>query len=170
MRAEKQFLLDEIKEKIDSSKGFIVASYKDFDASKARAFRDQVAEVGGEFEVVRKRVFIKAAQSAGIELDSTLFEGHVGVVFANEDTTRLAKSTVKYSEDNNEAISVLTGQIDGEVVSKEDITALAKLPSLEELRAQIVGLLQAPMAQTVGAMNQALTAVLVCMEEKGKKG
>ena len=169
MRAEKQFLLDEIKEKIEGSNGFIVARYQGFSPAQSREFRDSVAELGGEFEVVKKRVFVKAASTMGIEFEDASFEGHVGVLFANDDATALAKSAVKYGEQNDDAISVLGGHMDGQLMSAEEVVAVAKLPGINELRAQIVGLLQAPMSQTVGAMNAALTAVLHCLEEKSKK-
>lgn len=169
MRAEKQFLLDEIKEKIEKSNGFIVARYQGFGAGKSREFRDSIAEIGGEFEVVKKRVFIKAANALGIEFDDGTFEGHVGVLFAHEDASGLAKKAVKYGEQNADAISVLAGHMDGQLMSAEEVIAVAKLPSLNELRAQIVGLLQAPLSQTVGAMNAVLTSVLHCLEEKSKK-
>ncbi|MCH9628142.1 MAG: 50S ribosomal protein L10 [Chlamydiales bacterium] len=169
MRAEKQLLLDEIKEKINGSKGFVVARYSDFTATRARAFRDHIAEIGGEFEVVRKRVFIKAAKDSGCEFDVATLDGHVGVIFAQDDATQIAKGTVKYGEDNDQSISVLGGHIEGEFCSAEDVQAIAKLPSLPELRAQILGLFEAPMSQTVGAVQAVLTCVLYCLEEKSKK-
>lgn len=169
MRAEKQLLLDEIKEKIEGSNGFILARYQNFTAARARAFRDHVAEVGGEFEVVRKRVFIKAALEKGIEIDVSGLEGHVGIVFAHDDVTSVAKSTVKYGDDHDKSVAVLGGHIEGEFCSAEEVEAIAKLPSLNELRAQLLGLFEAPMSQTVGAIQAVLTCVLYCLEEKSKK-
>lgn len=170
MRAEKQFLLDEIKEKIEKSNGFVVASYNKLTPNKARDFRDQLAEIGGEFEVVKKRVLIKAASTLGIQFEDGSFEGHVGVLFASEDPLPIAKKAVKYGEDNDNAIAVLAGHMDGLVMSAQEVVAVAKLPSKDELRAQIVGLLQAPMSQTVGVFNAAITSILHCLEAKSKKG
>src|SRR5690625_2274873 len=168
MRAEKQLLLDEIKEKIEESSGFVIAKYQNFSAMRAREFRDHVAEVGGEFEVVRKRVFIKAALEAGVELDEKALEGHVGIVFACDDVTQVVKSTVKYGDENNKAVAVLGGHIEGEFCSAEKVEAIAKLPSLQQLRAQILGLFEAPMSQTLGAIQAILTSVPYCLEEKSK--
>lgn len=169
MRAEKQLLLDEIKEKIEGSKGFIIARYQGFTAGRSRKFRDYVAEVGGEFEIVRKRIFLKAAKASGYEINLDDLEGHIGIVFAYEDATRIAKSTVKYGDDNEKSVAVLGGHIEGEYCSAEEVEAIAKLPSLPELRAQILGLFEAPMSQTVGALQAVLTCVLYCLEEKSKK-
>jgi len=169
MRQEKQFLLDEIKEKIEKSNGFVVTCYQRIRPKQAREFRNSVADLGGEFEVVKKRVLIKAASMLGIEFKVDSFEGHIGVLFAHEDTLALAKKAVKYGEDNDKAISVLAGHMDGQLMSAEEVIAIAKLPSRDELRAQIVGLLQAPMSQTVGVINAAITGVLNCLEAKSKK-
>lgn len=169
MRAEKQFLLDEIKEKIEGSNGFIVARYRNFTPVKARAFRNEIAEMGGEFEVVKKRVLLKAASKLGIEFEGETFEGHVGVLFVDEDPLPLAKRAVKYGEDNDGALTVLAGRMEGQLMSAEEVVAVAKLPSKDELRAQLVGLLEAPMSQTVGTLNAVLTSVLHCLEAKANK-
>jgi len=169
MRQEKQLLLDEVKEKIENSKGFILTRYQTFSAPRARDFRDKMAEIGGEFEVVKKRVFIKAAQTCGIDIDVSTLGGHVGVIFAQDDATQIAKNAVKYGEENENSIVILGGRIEGEECSAEDVVAIAKLPPLQELRAQILGLFEAPMAQTVGTIQAALTSILYCLEEKSKK-
>jgi len=169
MRQEKQLLLDEIKEKIESSKGFVAVSYQQFTSVRAREFRDVIAESDGEFEVVPKRVFVKAAETTGLQFDIAALTGHVGIVFAKNDACQVAKSAVKYGDANDQAVIVLGGHIEGEVCTAEEVEAIAKLPSISELRAQIVGLLQAPMAQTVQVFQAALTSILYCIEEKSKK-
>lgn len=169
MRAEKQFLLDEVKEKIDGSKGFIIARYRDLTARRVREFRDIIAAASGDFEVVRKKVFVKAAEASGINLSVDDFEGHIGVIFANEDAHQLTKVAVKFGEDNEKSIEVLGGHIDGELCSAEDMEAIAKLPSLPEMRAQFLGLLEAPMGQTLATFQAILTSILYCMDEKEKK-
>ena len=170
MREEKQLLLDEITDKINASTGFIVANYQEFTSARAREFRNLLSEVDGEFEIVRKRVFLKAAESLGLKFELSQLTGHIGLIFANDDSTRLAKDAVKYSEENSNCVCMLGGRIDGEQCTGEEIIALAKLPGINELRAQMVGLLEAPMAQTVAVMQAALTSVLYCMEEKSKQG
>ncbi len=170
MREEKQLLLDEVKEKIEESKGFVALNYQNFTAARARQFRDKMAEVGGEFEVVRKRVFIKAAETVGIQIDAKMLSGHVGIVFATDDTTPVIKQAVKFGEDNDKAVTVLGGQVEGSLLGAEDVEAIAKLPALPEMRAQLLGLFEAPMAQTAQVIQAVLTGVLYCLEEKGKQG
>ncbi|MEZ5315650.1 MAG: 50S ribosomal protein L10 [Chlamydiales bacterium] len=169
MRTEKKFLLGAIKDKIENSNGFVITCYKDFSAARARQFRDQIAQIGGEFEVVPKRVFIKAAFDQGIEINPTYLEGHIGVVFSLNDLTQLIKTTVKYGDDHDQSIKVLGGHIEGEFCTAEEVTTIATLPSLDEMRAQILGLFEAPLSHSVGAIQALLTALPYCLEEKGKK-
>lgn len=169
MRQEKQLLLDELSEKIRESKGFLVTEYKGLTASQSRQFRNSMFEFGAEFEVVRKRVFIKAAEHSGLPVGNQTFQGHVGVIFTAQDPTEMVKQAVKYSESNGNSLVPLAGHIDGVLCSGEDILAIAKLPGIQELRAQFLGLLEAPMAQTVGVVQSMLTSVLFCLEEKSKQ-
>ncbi len=170
MREEKQLLLDEVKEKIEASKGFIITRYRRMTADKTRTFRDLIAEAKGDFEIVKKRVFIKAAESVGIALNADDYTGHIGVIFANADTATISKVTVKYGEDNDKAVEVLGGQIEGECYTAEDVEAYAKLPNLDEMRAQLLGVIEAPMAQTLATVQAILTSVMYCLDEKAKKG
>lgn len=169
MREEKQLLLDEVREKLDGSKAFIIARYQGLTAQKARAFRDTIAEAKGDFEVVKKRVFAKAILASGIELKEIPMEGHVGVIFANDDGLAISKIAVKYGEDNGQALKVLGGMIDGQFCTGAEVEQLTKLPSLDQLRAEMVGLLVAPLSGTIGVVQSALTSLLYCIDEKSKK-
>jgi large subunit ribosomal protein L10 len=169
MREEKQLLLDEIVEKIEGSKGFIITSYQKFDAEVIRAFRNKVSENGGDFEVVRKRVFVKAAENKGIKLDLNTLAGHIGIVFVSDELSTQSKILLKFGEEKEDSINILGALIDGELVSGEEVKILATLPSLDEMRAMFVGLLQAPMAQTLAIFNEVLAGVPRCLEQKCKK-
>lgn len=169
MRQEKQYLLDELKEKINQSNGFIIAQYEKMPAGMTREFRNSIAEVEGDLEVVKKRVFIKAAEAEGVILDPSLFQGHIGILFAKGEGTVLAKKVLKFHEDNKAYLTILGGRLDGETLAAPDVIAVAKLPGINELRAQLLGLFEAPQQQTVSVLNQALVSILYCLDEKCKK-
>lgn len=169
MRAEKQFLLDEIKDKIDNANGFVITRYKGFTANKAREFRDLVSNQEGEFEVVRKRVFLKALEKSGIPLKLDDLEGHVGVIFSSKDVAALTKMAVKYSDENEKALEVLGGKIDQDIYSAGDMVAISSLPGIQELRAAFLGVVEAPMRDVVSVFDAHLSGLLNCLEEKAKK-
>jgi large subunit ribosomal protein L10 len=84
------------------------------------------------------------------------------------DPLDATKVVFQFSKDNEEILKVLGGKFDGQVYTGADLDALSKLPSLNELRAQFLGLLEAPMSQTLTVIDALLTSVLYCLENKSK--
>lgn len=169
MRDEKQLLLDEIKEKIDGSTSLIVARYEKLPPNGSWTLRSRLAQSGSLFEVVRKRVFLKAAEMSGVKLDESLLEGHIGVVFINQpDAMEPAKALVKFSEENGESIQVLCGQIEGKVVPGAELVALSKLPGINEMRAQMLALFVSPMSLTLSVLEAAMSGPLSVIEQKSQ--
>lgn len=168
MRQEKQLLLDEIKDHIEEYNSFIIMNYSGLDANATAAFRDQIVEMGGNMEVVKKRVLLKAAQAAGIELDSNVLEGHIGIVFAGADPIQATQAVFKLKKDTK-AVNVLGGRFEGQLYNADDVEKLSKLPGKDEMRAQLLSVLEAPLSQTVAVMNSVLCSVLYCLENKCKE-
>jgi large subunit ribosomal protein L10 len=168
MRHEKQFLLDEIKDKISKSNDFILTRYNKLGANTAWQFRGNVVKTGGEFEVVRKRILIKAAQEVGINLEIGNLEGHIGVVFPGADPIETTKAVFQYSQSNDKAVEVIGAHLDGRLYMAKEMEALSKLPGKQEMRAQLLGLFEAPMSQTLAVMEALLTSVIYCLDNKSK--
>ncbi len=159
MRDEKQLLLNEIKDKIDGSAALIIARYEKLQPNNAWVLRDQLAKAGGFFEVVRKRVFLKAAELSGIKIDKSLLTGHVGVVFVKEsDAMPSAKALIKFSKEHSDVLQVLCGQIEGKLIPGSEVLYLSSLPGINEMRAQFLALLVSPMAQTLSVIEAKIAA------------
>lgn len=170
MRAEKQLLLDEIREEMEGSEMVMVMNYQNLDANKTAGFRDEVAKAGGSMLVVKKRVFLKVAQDANIELQKEALGGHIGIVVSKEEPVATTKSIFNFIKENKETIGVLGGQFQGKACTDTDFEKISKLPTVDEMRAQLLGILEAPMSQTVSVMNALLTSVLHCMDQKVAQG
>lgn len=168
MRPEKQLLLDEIKQKIDNSKAFVLTQYQRLSPNLSASFRQTLGKSGGSYEVVRKRILIKAAKAAGLSLDEDLLKGHIGVVFADEDVVQSTKAFFQFSKENEGLFQVLGGQFEGKVCSAQDMEQISKLPSQQEMRAQLLATFEAPMSQTLSVMEAALTSVMFCIENKNQ--
>ncbi len=168
MRPEKQFLSDDIKGKIDGSKGFLLTRYTKMDPNMASKFRFSLHKTGGDFEIIRKRILMKAAEAAGCPLDRALLEGHIGIIFADEDLLQTAKTVFKFKQENEEILEVIGGRFEGKLYSAKDVEALSKLPSKEEMRAQFLGLLEAVPSQTLSVIEALLTSVAYCLDNKSK--
>lgn len=170
MREEKQLLLDEVHNYIKKNDSFLIMSYKGLTANKANEFRGDISKKGGIVEVVRKRILVKAAQGVGIDIDLDMLEGHIGLVFAGKDPLETAKFVFKFSEDNDKAIRVIGGRFEGQLYNAAEMETLSKLPSRDEMRAQFLSVLQAPMSYTLGVMDAVLSSVVYCLDNKSKQG
>lgn len=166
MRQEKQLLLDDIRDKISESKGFILTRYSKMDPNLASQFRFDLMKSGSDFEVMRKRILLKAAQAAGLTLDRTMLEGHIGVVFTTQDLLETAKTVFKFKESNGEVLEVIGGRFEGQLYSGKDVEALSKLPSKTEMQAQLLGLLEAVPSGLLGVIDALLCSVAHCLDNK----
>lgn len=169
MRPEKQFLLDDIKDRIAGSKAIVLASYKKLTPNASATFRTNLAKTGGSLEVVKKRVLVKAAQVAGVSLDPALLQGHIAVVFAEQDPVQTTKVIYQFCQENEEVLQVIGGRFEGSVCSASDVEQISKLPSKDEMRAQFLGTLEAPLSQTLAVVEALLTSVMHCLENKSEK-
>lgn len=169
MRQEKQLLLDDIKERIVDSKAIVLASYKRLEPNASAKFRTNLAATGGSLEVVKKRVLVKAAQDAGVTLDPALLQGHIAVVFANQDPVQTTKVVFQFCKENEEVLDVIGGRFEGTVCSAKDVEQISKLPSKDEMRAQFLGTLEAPLSQTLAVIDALLTSVMHCLENKSQE-
>jgi large subunit ribosomal protein L10 len=169
MRAEKQFLLDEVKQQIEQHPSFVIMKYLGLKANTIGDFRREIAGLGGDVEMVRKTILVKAAQAAGIELDIGELPGHIGIVFAGKDAIQTTKAVYKLSESSEKAVEVLGGNFEGQFYGAEDVEKLSKLPDRDTMRAQLLSVFEAPMAQTLAVMDSLLSSVVYCLENKSKQ-
>lgn len=169
MRDEKKLLLDEVQGHIKKSDSFLIMRYKGLTANKANDFRGDISKKGGTVEVVRKRILVKAAHAAGVTIDLDTLEGHIGLVFGGKDPLETAKFVFKFGEDNNKAVEVIGGRFEGRLYNAAEMETLSQLPSKDEMRAQLLSVLEAPMSQTLAVMDAVLSAVVYCLDNKCKQ-
>jgi len=169
MRQDKQLLLDELQGQLTQFGSFVVMRYLSLSANKANEFRREVAKLGGNVEVMRKRVLIKAAGAAGVSLDLKELPGHIGLVYAAHDPIDMMKFVFKFSQDNDKKVEVIGGRFEGQLYNAVDVEKLSKLPGKNEMRAQLLSVFEAPMAQTLAVMDALLSSVVYCLDNKCKQ-
>lgn len=168
MREEKQMLLDSIKDQVTESGAFVLFNYVGLKAEAATDLRNQIHEAGGHVEMVPKRVLKKAVADGQFDLGEYELPGHIGLALSNEDPVQVTKCVFKFSKESK-ALQVLCGGVDGQLYDDKQMKTLSELPSLDQMRAQLLGLFQAPMAQTLSVMNALLCSVPYALDNKVKK-
>ena len=165
MRKEKSLLLNAMTDVIEKSESMVLTSYNKMSANVAANFRGVIHDAGGEFTVVKKNMLLKAAEKLGFNLDFNL-DGHIGVINVNERFIETAKALYKFSAEHEKVITVIGGQFEGKACTSKEIEMISKLPSQNEMRAQLLAVLEAPMSHTLSCIEEFLKTVSYVMDEK----
>ena len=144
-REEKTQLLAELNELFNNAETIVVSHYKGLTVEEVSALRDNIRKAGAGFRVTKNRITRLALRGTKFEALSDLFVGPTAIAFAN-DPISACKACVEFGK-TNEKLLVIGGAMGTGVLSVEEINRLATIPSMDELRAKIIGLLQAPGAQ-----------------------
>lgn len=169
MRQDKHLLLDEVTESINTFDHFFVMRYGAFTANMANGFRNEVVKRGGDVQILRKRLILKVADSAGINTGNIPFDGHLGLVFVSGDPVEMSKTIIQFGKDNNDTVTLVGACIDKQVYGPEQVITLSQLPGKAEMQAQLLGTFEAPMSQTLAVMEALLSSVVYCLDNKCKK-
>ncbi|AEB11196.1 50S ribosomal protein L10 [Marinithermus hydrothermalis] len=163
-------LLARLKETLQAADGsFFLVNYQGLPAGDEFQLRKALKEKGARLLVAKNTLIRIALQELGLpELDGALAGPTAVVVF--EDPVAAAKALLDFAEKNEKKIpEAKAGLLQGQLLSPEDIKALAKLPTLDELRAELVGTLQAPMAEMVGVLGGAAREFVGILDAYVKK-
>ncbi len=169
MRPEKQLLLNAVKTQMESAPDFVLTSYKKMDANLTFEFRRAIRESGGFLHVVKKRVFLKAAIEAGLELDHTQVPGHLGIVHLSKEMVTTAKVVYDYKRDYSDMLEILCARVEGQNCSPQEVEEISKLPNLKGMRSELLGVFAASASQIVCVIQSLLSAVVHCIEGKIQK-
>jgi large subunit ribosomal protein L10 len=150
-RAQKAESIETLKGVFADSGAVVVTHYLGLSVAEMTDLRGRLRKEGATLKVVKNRLAQKALDGAGGEGGYALFKGPVAIAYGS-DPVSAAKVVVQYAKDN-EKFSVIGGLLDQTTVLDENaVRALATLPSLDQIRAKIVGLVQAPATKVAGVL------------------
>jgi large subunit ribosomal protein L10 len=154
-RTQKEAAVDVLRDRFERATGVFVADYRGLSVDQVNLLRGKLRALGDgyEYQVAKNSLLRRATEGAGAAVLADHFTGPTAVAFCYSEPVGLAKALVDYAKDH-EAFELKGGFMDGQPLGTADIAILATLPSLNELRGKLVGLLQAP-AQKIAAVLQA---------------
>jgi len=168
MRPEKQFLTKEYLTRLNASPFFIVVDYKGLNVGHLTELRKRLAKAGAEVHIVKNSIFRLAAKEAGVpDLNGSL-SGQLAVVTGQRDISTAAK-VVKTFGAEFDRLKVYFGYLNNQRLEQAAILTLADLPSVEVLRAKLLGLFNTPASQLVRLLNtpaSQLARVLKARQDK----
>ena len=156
-RNEKAELIETLQSTLSEATAVVVTHQTGLTVAESSDLRGRMREAGAGFKVTKNRLTKIALQDTKYEDITDLFTGPTAMG-TSADPVSAAKTLVAFAKENDK-LTIVGGALDGKVLDKAGVEALAKLPSLDELRASLVGLLNAP-ATKVARVAQAPAAKL----------
>jgi large subunit ribosomal protein L10 len=168
MRAEKQLLTKEYAARLNASPFFIVVGYQGLKVAHMTELRQRLQKAGAEVHVVKNSIFRIAAKEAGVaELNGSL-AGQMAVVTGQKDISAAAKALKNFAAEFDK-LKIKFGFLNNSRLEEAGIIALADLPSLDVLRAKILGLLVAPATKLAILINTPASQLAQVIKAKSEK-
>mgnify|MGYP002214282981 FL=1 len=170
-RTEKAELIETLQSTFNASTSVVVAHQVGMTVAESSDLRQKMREAGAGFKVTKNRIAKLALKGTRYEDLDSIFTGPT-VVGTSQDPVAAAKTLVDYAK-GNPKITIVGGSMDGKTLDKAGVEALAKMPSLAELRGRLVGLVQAPAAkitQVVKAPAGKMASVIKAREDQLQQG
>ncbi|HCI19860.1 MAG TPA: 50S ribosomal protein L10 [Alphaproteobacteria bacterium] len=144
-RQEKAELIETLQTTLNDSTTVVVAHQVGMTVAESSDLRAKMREAGAGFKVTKNRIAKLALNDTPHTALESLFTGPTAIG-TSADPVAAAKVLVEYAK-GNDKLTIVGGSMDGKSLDKAGVEALAKLPSLDELRGKLVGILQAPAAK-----------------------
>ena len=167
-KQKKTELLDQYKKWLETSQAVVLTGYTGLTVKDLDELRRNLREAGGEFHIVKNTLGKIAFQQAGLEIKDEFFEGSTAVAFAFEDPPGLAKALADFAK-GSDFVKIKGGYLADKLMEAEEIKFLADLPPLPVIRAQLLGVINAPASKLVRVLaepGRQIAAVLQAYADK----
>lgn len=149
---QKAATINELSDRLSRAKLTIVTDYRGLTVADLQGFRRNLRPVGAEFRIAKNTLTNIAAERVGIEGMSPLLEGPTALVMVYDDLVQASKVVTDFVR-TSRILTVRGGVLGNRIVAPPDIDALATMPSVEELRGRLVGLMASPLTRTLGVLS-----------------
>ncbi|MBN9035016.1 MAG: 50S ribosomal protein L10 [Rhizobiales bacterium] len=150
-RAEKREFVTGLNEVFKSTGSVVVAHYAGLTVANMNDFRSKMRAAGGTVKVAKNRLAIIALQGTESEGMKGLFKGQTLIAYA-DDPVAAPKVAADFAKTNDKLV-ILGGAMGSTALDADGVKALATMPSLDELRAKIVGMIQTPATRIAAVVN-----------------
>lgn len=161
-RAQKEEQLAFLKDALSDARGLVLTSVKGLSVGEVTELRRKLHEAGVNYRVVKNTLAKKAIEGTDLAVMADDFKDETAIAWSNADAVTPAKVLMKFKEDVDK-FTVKAGYATGERLDAAGVETLSKLPSLDELRSKLMGLMQAvptKLVQQINAPGQNLAMVV----------
>jgi large subunit ribosomal protein L10 len=168
-KEDKAALVDQIADRLGEAEAIFAVDYRGISVPQAAELRAKLAEADATFRVVKNRLAKRAVDRAGTaELDQ-LFEGPTALAFVKGDAVTAAKTIATFGR-QHDILEYKGGLMDGAPLDVEQFKAIARLPGLDVLRGQLVGVVASPLTGLTRGLASMLSGLAVALGQIAEQG
>jgi large subunit ribosomal protein L10 len=167
-RTEKTEIVARIREEVGGTPHVFLASYKGLTVNQATELRSRVRASGGTYQVVKNRLTKLALAGTSAEPLTDNLTGPCAIAYHPDDPVGLAKVLYDFADDNP-ALTLVAGVVDSkDVIDDAGVKALSKMPGLQELRAQILAMINTPATMLLRLVSTPGTQLARVIDARGE--
>lgn len=164
-RNKKEEIVGDLNDWAQKSQAIIIVKYGGMTMPQLDKVRHAMRKAEGEFHVTKNTLATKVLNEHGLKVPEKWLKGQTAMSFCFKDPAAVAKSLGDLGKEFDK-LQVMGGVMSGTTMDAEGIKALASLPSLDVLRAQIIGALSGPASGLVGVLNSAVGSVMFALQAR----
>jgi large subunit ribosomal protein L10 len=166
---QKAALVDEIADRLGDASAIFAVDYRGISVPQAAELRTQLREADATFRVVKNRLAKRALERAGADELDPFLEGPTALAFVKGDAVVAAKAIATFGR-QNEILEYKGGLMDGALLAPDQFTVIARLPGVDVLRGQLVGVAASPLTGLTRGLASMLSGLAVALGEIRDKG
>jgi large subunit ribosomal protein L10 len=168
-RQEKELVVSDIRDALSNAQAAFLVDYKGLNVEQLQSLRKELRNASGSLKITKARLMKIAAQDVkGSESFAETFKDQVGLVFAKADVSTVAKKIADFSKEND-ALKIVSGFFESKLMSKDQVLALASLPSRDVLLAMLARTLNAPATNLTRLLCMLITRLLFVIKQISEK-
>tara|TARA_B100000029_G_scaffold429457_1_gene439854 strand:+ start:420 stop:935 length:516 start_codon:yes stop_codon:yes gene_type:complete len=166
-KEQKKNYVKEMKNFLDSNESIMITHYQGLTVNQLDSLRAEMRKHGILFKITKNKITKLALEKTKFKDLANLFNGPTAVAFS-KDAINTAKILTKFSKDNDN-LKILGGIMGDDILNPEDVSKIATLPTLNEARAKITGILKTPAQKIVSILLAPGSKLAILALEKSKK-
>jgi large subunit ribosomal protein L10 len=164
VKEKKQAAVDSLSAKLGAATSIYLADFTGLNVKKVTELRSRLRKAGVEYIVVKNTLAERALSDLDLPDITPFFRGPTAVVIGRQDPVQAAKVLSDFARENDSKPAIKAGVVEKRAISAQDVDRLARLPSREQLLAELAGAFQAPMAQLLFCLQAKLQETVGLLE------
>jgi large subunit ribosomal protein L10 len=168
-RESKEAIVEDYGAKMARAQVMVWSHYRGIAAGQTSGLRRQLKANSAELVVVKNTLIRRALVDANLPVDDGMMVGPCAVAFIYDDIATATKAVVDFSRASGDLFQIAGGIVGGKLASQDQVRSLVDLPSREQLLAQVLGGIQAPMTGLVTTLSAVIRGVMTVLNERAKQ-